>query len=231
MPLSAADICKLARQISKAPVGGYLLQSGQMFSLVMSDLLLKRDLRVNLTIETIAVPANSNGPFTGAANYLRTYDLFFNIGGQIFFLDPVELAQFDAEFQDPQVSNYPYEYAVDSSPQAHQLPQLIYIYPMSNVPLSMQHRYFMQQPDIVSPETSAAVPWYQDQQYLIHATATELMKITDDTRYGEFVKAGEEMLRKYLIQEGDKRGLTARIKLDPQQFRRARALRNTKVTI
>lgn len=229
MPLSAAQICQLARQIAKAPAG-YLQQSGAMLNLVMQDLVLKRDLRVNLIVETIPVATNSNGPFNLAANHLRTYDMFFQLNGITFFLNPVELAQYDAEVASPQLANYPYEYAVDSSPQATGLPQIFYIYPQCNQAITLTHRYFNRQPEIVSPELSALVPWFIDQDYLVHATATRLMAITDDTRYTSFLAIGEEMLRKYLIMEGDKRNLTARVKLDPQLFKRQRSSRPTKET-
>jgi hypothetical protein len=229
MAMTIAEICSLARQIAKAPAG-YTVQSGQFYNLVCRDLLWHRDLRMNLQMETIAVPANSNGPFAGASNYLRTYDMWYLINGQPFFMDPVELSKYDTELQAPQLSDFPYEFAVDSSPQAQQLPQLIYIYPQANTPLSVTHRYFGTQPEILNPESNNSVPWFDDQDYLVHATAQKLMALTDDTRYLEFMKVGEQMLRKHLIMEGDKSNLTARIKLDPQLYRRTRSSRPTKLT-
>jgi len=229
MSMTAQQIITMAMQIAKAP-SGYTSQAGQCFTLTLQDLLWKRDLRVNLTQETVAIPANSNGPFTGAANYLRTYDFFYSINGVTFFMRPVELSYFDAEFKQPQLANYPYEFAVDSSPQANQLPQLLYIYPMSNSPLSATHRYFMQQPDIATPESSSTVPWFADQDYLVTATAMRLMRITDDTRQESFKTQSEDMLRKYLIMEGDKELIPARVKLDQGLFKLNRSLRPTKVT-
>jgi len=226
--LTAAQICTLARQIAKCP--GYVQQSGQFFNLVMQDLLWHRDLRVNLVLEQMQIQANTNGPFPGAVNYLRTYDLWYEVLGQVFFMTPISLETFDSEMKQPQLSNYPNEFAVDSSPMAQQQPQLLYIYPMSNNELLVNHRYFMQQADIVSPETSDTIPWFQDADYLIHATATRLFTIVDDERYLAFMKMGEDMLRKHLIMEGDKAKVPVSIRLDPRMYRQKRSLRPTKVT-
>ena len=227
--LTAAQIVSLAMQIAQAPAG-YTQQGGQLFTMTMQDLLWKRDLQVNLTLENIPIGTNLNGPFTGAANYLRTYNMTFVLNGQSFKLNPITLDQYDAEFKAPQISSYPYEFAVDSSPQAQQLPIQFFIYPQCNQAITLQHRYFMQQPDIATPETSSAIPWFFDQDYLVHATATRLMTITNDDRYPAFIKIGEEMLRKFLIMEGDKEFLPVSIQLDPRLYRRARSLRPTKVT-
>lgn len=227
--LAAKDICSLAQQISKAPTG-YSVQAGQFLNLVLRDLLLKRDLTVNVLSENITISANSNGPFTGAANYLRSYNFTYVINGIPFKMTPISLDDLDLLIKSPQLANYPDRYAVDVSPQATGSPIVFYIYPQSNQSLTIQHRYYAQQADIASPESSSTVPWFIDQDYLIHATATQLMKITDDQRYIEFVKTGEEMLRKYLIMEGDKEFLPAKITLDPGMFRKGRSLRPTKIT-
>lgn len=228
MSLDCQTICADARQIAKCP--GYTAQSGRQLNLVLQDLSLHRDLSQSLLLELINVSANNNGPFTTVADYQRTFDLWFQIQGQTFFLDPVDLAKFDSEFKQPQLANYPYEFAVDSSPVSQQLPQLIYIYPQCNQAIVLNHRYYTLHDDIATPETSSAIPWFTDTDYLVHVTATRLMKFTDDERHDSYVRQGEEMLRKHLIMEGDRNNIPARIKLDPAMFRRTRSLRPTKVT-
>lgn len=226
---TCAQIVSLAMQIAKAPAG-YTVQGGQMLNLVLRDLLVNRDLTVNLLVENITVGANTNGPFTGAVNYLRSYNFTYVINSIPFKMSPITLDDLDVLIKSPQLANYPDRYAIDVSPQATQLPLAIYIYPQSNQSLIIQHRYYAQQNDIASPESSATIPWFLDQQYLIHATAAWLMKITDDQRWMEFEKHGEQMLRKYLQTEGDREYLTARVTLDPLLFRRSRSLRPTKLT-
>jgi len=88
----------------------------------------------------------------------------------------------------------------------------------------------VKQPDIASPETSAVIPWFPDQDYLIHATATRLMKITDDTRYERFIAEGEKMLRIHLIMEGDEQQVVKSVRLDPRRFHSNRTLKPTKIT-
>ena len=56
------------------------------------------------------------------------------------------------------------------------------------------------------------------------------MTITDDQRYDDFVRKADDMLRKYLVTEGDREFLTARVMLDPIMYRRSRSLRPTKIT-
>lgn len=230
MPLTNAQIVQEAMYRAKAPAG-YTTSSGRCFNLVLDDLCYKRDLAVNLIQETLTIPANTNGPITGAADYLRTYDFFYTINGVVYFMNPVDLARFDAEFKQPQLANYPYEFAVDSSPQASQGAQQIYIYPMSNQTLSATHRYFRKQPQYTSPESdSVTVPWFQDQTYLITATAAKIMEITDDTRLAEFEARAAAQLKPYLIMEGDKENRVSRVRLDPLMFKQGRSLTPTKVT-
>jgi hypothetical protein len=227
--MTAAQICNLARQIAKVP--GFTVQSGQQLNLCLQNLAQVRDVRVNLVLEQINVGTGTNGPFTGATDYNRTYDMFFQQQGLTYFLDPVELSYYDAQFKNPQLANYPYMFSVDSSPLALQLPQQFYIYPMTNQALILQHRYFRQQADITTPETSTTVPWFPDSDYLVHETATRLMKIADDDRLVTFVQLGEEMLRKWLVLgDGDRNNIAAKVKLDPQSWKRTRSLRPTKVT-
>lgn len=229
--LTAAQICTLARSIAKC--NGFTVQSGQMLNLVLDDLCLKRDLKINRETDTITVSSGSNGPFNLENTYLRTYDLFFEENGLPFFLKPISMEQYDAEFKDPQVANYPYEFATDISPLADDpstgIP-LLYIYPQSSASIDLTHRYMIRRAQISSPESSSSIPWFLDQEYLMHQTAAKLMKITDDDRWVAYEQMAEKMLQPWLIMEGDEQQVVKEVKLDPRRFRMTRSLKKTKVT-
>jgi hypothetical protein len=226
MPLSASQIITDACQIAKCP--GYISQGGRALNLTLADLVMHRNLKVNLETSFITVPANSNGPFNLEANYLRTYDMFFLVDGEPYFLDPCSLKEIDSEMQTLGLASYPYEWASDLSGVPTTGYGVFYIYPQSNNQITLTHRYYLKQDDIVSPELSAVIPWFEDQDYLIHATATRLMKITDDDRYGTFEQQGENMLRKHLMTEGDEQQVVKEVKLDPRRFRIRGNLKSTK---
>ena len=227
MSITAAQIVADACAIAKCP--GFTSQGGRALNLVLSDLVLHRNLKVNLVSTTINVVANSNGPFNLESDYLRTYELMYYIEDQPYFLQPSNRAQFDSEPNKSTTSNYPYEWATDLSPVANGGLGLLYIYPQSNQNLSMNHRYMVQRADITTPETSSSVPWFSDQDYLVHATAMRLMRITDDTRYDRFVADCERMLEVHLLTEGDEQQVVKEVKLDPRRFRTAGSLRPTKL--
>ena len=111
---------------------------------------------------------------------------------------------------------------------APQIPATLYIYPQSNAALTLTHRYMIRRPNIASPETSTGVPWFQDQDYLVHATALRLMKLTDDARYERFVADADKMLQVHLLMDGDEQKIVKEVKLDPRRFRNRGATREIK---
>ncbi len=228
MPLTAQQIVKHALQIAKCP--GYLEQGGQALNLVLDDLVLHRDLKINRVTAMIQVMANTNGPFLLEDDYLRTYDLFFSQNNLPYFLHPISTEQYDQEFKDPSIANYPYEFATDLSPQANGDPGLLYIYPQSSGVIELTHRYMSRRPYILNPQSSIDIPWFPDTDYLIHATSYRLMRITDDTRHDSFVAQAEKMLRIHLIMEGDEQQVVKTVRLDPRRFHTNRTLKPTKVT-
>ena len=238
MPLTASQIVATACSVAKCP--GFISQGGNYLNLVLKDLWLHRDLKVNRVVEPLTVQANSNGPFPLEPDYQRTYDLFFLQNGLPYFLKQASLEFYDKQFKDPSISNYPYMYATDLSTQAIAQAAilnggpsagLIYIYPQSSGLISLTHRYMVQQPEITTPETSSVIPWFVDQDYLIKATAKRLMEIADDDRIQSFETDCEKMLGIHLIMAGDdEQQVVRRVKLDPWAFRTNRALRPTKVT-
>jgi hypothetical protein len=226
MSLTASQIVAKACKIAKCP--GYIVDGGQELNLVLADLVMHRNLKVNLVTATIAVTAFSNGPFNLESTYLRTYDLSYTIGGETYFLNPCSLKEYDQEYKTASYSNYPYEWASDLSPAASGGVGLLYIYPQSNAPLSLQHRYYIDQPDITSPEISSTVPWFEDTDYLITATAARLMRITDDDRRQGFMQECEQMIKTHLMTEGDEQQVVKSVILDPRRFRVNGKLKPTK---
>lgn len=229
--LTAAQIVTKACAIAKAP--GFITQGGQDLNLVLNDLVLHRDLKLNRYSSSISVTSGSTGPFNLPADYLRTYDLFYSINGQKYFLRPVSTLEYDANFQSAGVANYPYEYQTDLQPQAATPDTgiaLLYIYPQTNAALTLTHRYMIRRADISTPSSSSSIPWFPDQDYLIHATAARLMKLTDDQRYEQFKTDAENMLRTHIIMDGDEQQVVKEVKLDPRRFRIHGRLRATKVT-
>jgi len=233
--LTSAQIVALACQIAKCP--GFLAQGGQFLNMTLEDLWLHRDLKINRKTEFITVQANLYGPFVLPQNYQRTYDLFFQQNNLPYFLNPISTEEYDQEFKDPSIANYPYEFMTILYDEVQALQQVppsagqLFIYPQSSGQIVLTHRYMVKQPDIASPESSATIPWFPDQDYLITATAKRLMQITDDTREAEYGARCDAMLRIHLIMgDGDEQKVVKSVMLDPRRFHSNRTLKPTKIT-
>jgi len=227
MSYTAAQIVADALAIAKCP--GFTAQGGRALNFVLDDLVLHRNLKVNLITTNLIIPAYSNGPFPLEANYLRTYDMFYEIQGEPYFLNPASLKQFDSETQQVSLANYPYEWASDLSAVATGGLGQLYIYPQSAQNITVTHRYYLRQNPITNPETSAAIPWFSDQDYLIEATAMRMMRITDDSRYNAWVAMCDKMLEAHLLTEGDEQQVVKEVQLDPRRFRIGGSNRPTKL--
>jgi hypothetical protein len=240
--LSLQQICLYASQ--KAKGGGVAFGSGMtptagaLLSSVLTDLKLVRNLKMNRVQTTLTVSAGTNGPFALPGDYLRMYDLFYPLPvsgggtsqGMPQFLKPLSMEQYDAEFKDPSMSNYPYFWASDLST----LVQVwnpgpvgvgvqtsagqIFIFPQSSGQLVLTMRYMKNQPDYVTPELSANFPWFPHDMYLITRTAAEMADITGDDRKAEWLAEAEKFLHPFLIMEGDEQSVVHQIKLDPRAF-------------
>lgn len=230
--LQAQQIVQRACAIAKCP--GFLSQGGIYLNMALEDLWLHRDLKINRVTESIPVQANNFGPFALPLNYLRTYDLFFNQNNLPYFLNPISTEQYDQEFKDPSIANYPYEFMTilvdETTAQAQNSAGQLFIYPQSSGQITLTHRYMVKQPDITAPESSTVIPWFPDQDYLIKATAARLMDETDDTRKPQFVAQCNDMLRTHLIMEGDEQQVVKSVRLDPRRFHSNRSLKPTKIT-
>ena len=230
--LTAQQIVNRACAIAKCP--GFVTQGGIYLNMALEDLWLHRDLKINRVTEFITVQANNFGPFTLPLNYLRTYDLFFEQNNLPYFLNPISTEEYDQEFKDPSIANYPYEFMTiltdETTSQANNSAGTLFIYPQSSGAITLTHRYMVKQPDIVTPETSSVIPWFPDQEYLIRKTAAYLMDETDDTRMDRFNAMCDQMLRTHIIMEGDEQQVVKSVRLDPRRFHTNRTLKPTKIT-
>jgi len=241
--MQAAAICLLASRIAKGGTGMVGI-AGQMLNLALEDLVLNRDLKVNRITQIITVGPGTYGPFALEADYLRTYDLFYPMpasgggtsSGITIFLDPITMEQFDAEFKSPSVSNYPYEYATDTSDQAQTLVNGVvtsagglFIYPQSSGSIAITHRYMRNRDPILNPQTSAVAPWFAFTDYLVQATAGRMMGVTGDDRHDAYMAQAEQMLRPYLIMgSNDEQQAVHNVRLDPRHWRTSRGAKPVK---
>lgn len=247
--MQASAICLMASRIAKGGAGMVSI-AGQWLNLVLEDLKLNKNLKVNRVTQSITVQPGVYGPFALEADYLRTYDLFYPLpvagGGTASsmtqFLTPVTMAQFDAEFKSPSISNYPYEFATDLSTQAQvwsggsqgsgtlTSAGQLFVYPQSSGTIVMTHRYMKNQPDLPTPETSTQAPWFEYTEYLITAIAANMMGVTGDDRFAQYRQMAQDMLRPHLIMEGDEQEAVHSVDLDPRRFKFKRGLKPTKAS-
>lgn len=247
------QICLLASQ--KAKGGGLTFGSGmtpiagQFLNTALERLKLVYNLKMNrVTIPAFQLPAGTNGPAALPADYLRLYDWSYPLptsGGGTSqglpqFIRPLTMEQYDAEFKDPSMANYPYYWASDVSTQAQvwsggnygngtmTSAGQIFWYPQSSGILNTIFRYMKNQPDYATPETSTLSPWFTFSDYLITETAALLCTVTGDDREAQWHKEAMDMLRPFLIMEGDEQETVHEIKLDPRRFHFQRNLKPTK---
>jgi hypothetical protein len=228
MPLSAMQLVSQATQIAGCP--GFTAQAGQLLNMILSDLC--EDYDFDLAKKTTLITlGTSSGPYNLPTDYLRTLksEVFYTFNGVPYPLTSVDLAEFDAYPQQAGFNAYPTMYATDMS----QSPPTLYVWPPANGGLPLTVRYFSQMPDITQPETSAAVPWFPNQTYLLTRLAGELMKLSDDERYETFLGQGDAgaqgILDRYLKLKDDSETRAKRVTLDQRYFRpRWGSLKNTK---
>ena len=220
--LTAAQIVSLAAQISKVP--GMTIQAGQFMNTRLIKLALDQDLdiiRRTTTIQSVVGQNKYNLP----TNYLRAREVFYNVNGVVFQLFSRSLQDYDSLFNGPGLQDYPYLYATDIGV----IPPSIYLYPAPSTSFTLTVRYMDNLVEITTPESSATVPWFQDQSLLIDMIAEDLMKISDDTRQPEFFKKNDEELRRMLKLANDNEDRALTVKLDPKRFRTSGSVRPTKV--
>lgn len=251
MPLTAAQICSLATQTARVP--GFTAQAGQILNKTLSDLCQTYDFDVtkktfNFNFNAGQVNLLGQAYQNLPADYLRGIrnESFYVIDGVPYPMIPVDLEEFDMFVQQAGMANFPVFYATDMSlagvvnsatgtggaavPVA-----LFWETPSGAYPVTI--RYYSQMPDIATPETSATVPWFPNQTYLITETAGRLMQLSDDERADAMLSDDADrhpqgsgvILRKFLQMKDDKSTRVKTVQLDRRRFGTSfDRLRNTK---
>lgn len=251
MPLTASQIISLCVQEARVP--GFLIQAGQKLNAILSDLAQTYDFDVTKkTFQFNFAPGQINSLGQAyqnlPADYLRGIrnESFYVIYGVPYPMIPTDLEEFDMLVQQTGLANFPVFYATDLSLMGvtnsvtgtggPAVPvMLFWQVPSGAYPATV--RYFSQPPDIVTPQSSAVVPWFPNQTYLIRRLSGELMSFSDDERQSKFLGDSEDstpegagvMLRKYLRLKDDKSTRTNQVQLDRRRFGSSfDRLRNTK---
>ena len=103
---------------------------------------------------------------------------------------------------------------------------IAYVWPPASGAYPCMVRYQSQMPDIMHPETSALVPWFPNQQFLITELSGRLMQLSGDDRWQAFLSADESanpsgsrvLLRRYLELKDDDTNRSKRVTLDRRRF-------------
>jgi hypothetical protein len=249
MPLQAQQICTLALQISNTP--GWTTQAGQLLNVILSDLAQSYNFSQNektfaLTFDTSTVYQNNlagAGPNILPADYLRALNRenIYYIQGVRYVLIILEQWEYDALVQTAGWTSYPQFGYADLALQAPFAGQKgLMVWPPASGAYTVQIRYYAQPTDITNPASSATVPWFPNQDYLVTRLAGELMKIADDERTQAFIGSDDEgkdtpgsaaqILRRYLKLKDDPLGRVHRVDLDRRFFGSSfRSLPNTKI--
>lgn len=241
MAYTAAQIC--TRAAAQAKLSGGLTAAGQYLNIVLSELAQTYDFDVARgtyngqfnpsSTTTAAYPNNTpgSGPYALPADYLRVDqdEAIWFLNGVPYPMVAVDLSEYDAKVQTAGLQSYPLIFATDLSAT----PPVFIVWPPASGTYTVMFRYRRQMPDITTPETSAAVPWFPSQNYLITRVAGELMKESGDERWRAFLGDGPEgaqgILERYLQLANDKSDRAQTIKLDERKFRPSLAkLANTK---
>lgn len=231
MPLQAQQIVSQACQTAK--VLAWTTQGGLLLNQILSELCTDFDFAVargtfNFSFNTGS--GQNSGPYTLPADWLRADkdDVFYTIQGVKYVMIPETLAQFNAQVQQPGLNAYPQNYAVDNSPIGSQGAPVMYVWPPAGGSYAVTCVYFRQMPDITTPETSTAIPWFPLQLYLLRRLTGELMLMSGDDRADRFL--GDEtsangvtflgaaaVLRRYMKNQDDAQ-VVRTVTLDRRNF-------------
>lgn len=232
MPRLASEIVTRATQIAKAP--GMTVQAGQILNEVLQELAQTYDLAINYYHTTITItPATGSGPYSLPSNYLRAGSggLTYTVNSIPFVMVQITLAEYDLLIQQSTIASYPDRYVTDLSNQSQQFGVtggVLAVYPPPLTTISVLVRYYIQPVDIITPETSASIPWFPNDTYLIRRVAGELMAITGDPRADAYLGDGPAgclgILRRFLELQSDNEGTGKSAILDPRKFGRGGAV-------
>ncbi len=219
---TAAQLVSLAGQICNIP--GRLVQIGQFLNIILADYAQTQDLDVIRLPTTLNIGPQGIIPYFYPlpSNYLRAYDVFYNVNGVIFYCNQMPLNEMDQQYTAQGIDNYPEWYSTDVAqfPQAtaSTSPSMAF-FPPPAIPLAVTVRYRPQTTDITSPESSATVPWFPNQRVLLTDLCAMAGTLSDDSRVPGWDKEVQRRMSKYLQMDDDKEGYSQTVKLDPRQFR------------
>ncbi len=252
MPLTAAQICTLARENARCP--GFLSQSGQLLNSTLSDLCQTYDFsaaRQSFAFNFNPSQINSQGQAYQnlPSNYLRGIrnGSYYTISGVPYPMIPCDFVEeYNMLVEQAGLSNFPVFWATDMSltgvansptgsggslvPVA-----MFWQVPSGSYPANIY--YFSMMTDITTPESSSTVPWFPNQNYLIRELSGRLCQLVDDERADAFLSSDADnhpqgagvILRHYLQMEGDKGTRVKQVQLDRRRFGTSfDRLRNTK---
>jgi hypothetical protein len=244
MPLQAQQIITLACQDAKCP--GFTSQAGQFLNAVLQDLYQHYDwdfCRKLFRFTFNSAAGQGSGPYALPADYLRAEvqdgkdRFFYVIQGVPYPLIQITLAEYNWQVQTPGFQSYPYNYATDlSNPTATSAGNL-YVWPPASGAYDSYLYYFSVMPDIPTPETSSAIPWFPNTQYLQRSVAGRLMGLTNDNRQADYLGDDEQqyplgagtILKQYQRNVKDREGAVQTVGLDRRRWGRPfDRLKNTK---
>ena len=227
-------------------VPGLHRAGGELLNAILSDLcqtydldLAKGTFNFNFNPGLVTTSAYPNiqaggGPYPLPADFLRCVkdEVIWFLQGVPYPMIPVDLSEYDWYVQQAGNQSYPYIFATDMS----QSPPVAVVWPPASGAYPCMVRYFRQMPDIATPETSATVPWFPSQRYLLKQLSGMLMEINDDDRAQTFLGDGDpdnpgaqSILRAYLKLKDDSSNRSKRVTLDRRRFNRQfSSLPNTK---
>jgi len=221
MAQSAQVLINLACTAAKTP--GMVVQAGQFMNIILEELSLIKDLEINRGLWSLNTGAPSGyTPTSGVAYYnlapdhLRVLEdeCFYLVSGVPYTLIQKQLSDFDKLITTTGFNAQMIFFAVDDS----QSPAQILFWPPPNASYTVYIRYEKLTADMANPETSASVPKFPLQQYLIWEVAARMMDLSDDDRVDNFHKRAADLIRKWEIMQRDMESTVLRVNLDRNRF-------------
>lgn len=231
MAQTAAQLINLACQIARVP--SFTAQGGALLNIILQELCQNYDFdqaRKTFTFNFNSATGQGTGPYTMPADYLRAAmdEAFYTISGVPYTMISIDLAEYDKLVLTAGFQGYPQSFATDPA----QSPVALFVWPPASGSYPVTLRYYTQMADIATPETSAIVPWFPDQNYLLTRLSGELMKVADDERMKDYLgdspTGAQGILNRYLKLANDDEGRAKQVQLDRRRFGRNGALKNTK---
>jgi hypothetical protein len=211
-----------------------LVQAGQLLNIILDELPRLNDIEVGRGLWSVNTGApigyttTSNIPyFNLAPDHLRVLadECFYLILGVPYTLIQKQLSDFDQLITTTGFDSQMVFYAVDDS----QSPPQIMFWPPPNASYTVYIRYEKRSADIQNPQSSAVVPAFPLQQYLIWELSSRMSDTSDDDRADKWAEKARKLLSKWLAIQRDMESTVLRVKLDRNRFSTSwDLLKNTK---